>query len=68
MNFGECVSHAVLQGVMKIEAAFSDAVSLLEKNNRVHATDGIMLIRFDEQKVARTYMPQEDIRKEGSGR
>lgn len=38
---------------MKIEAAFSDAVSLLEKN-KVHAIDGVMLTRFDEQKVART--------------
>ena len=39
---------------MKIEAAVRDTVSLLEQNNRVHAIDGIMLIRFDEQKVAST--------------
>lgn len=39
---------------MTIEAAVSETVSLLEQNNRVYAIDGIMLIRFDEQKVART--------------
>ena len=39
---------------MMIEAAVSETASLLEQNNRVYAIDGILLIWFDEQKVART--------------
>ena len=39
---------------MQVEAAVPDTVSLLEQNNMVHSIDGIMLIRFDEQEVART--------------